>query len=140
MQNGLFEIKQNQEQPTKNHKHKSYAKPDKIWQNIREWNTIEGIELYKPLYDLCSQLFMLTYSNKLACLNYYIDIEVDESKTYTVMYAEIPDIWHLSLKERYNQHKQLLQRVLNNDPTLEYDEKVIDSETLTLFNYQTIYN
>lgn len=140
MQQCLFDSNNNQQVKQLHKKTPSYLKPDKIWQNIKEWNTIEGIELYKPLYDLCSQLFMLTYNHKLACLNYYIDEEMDETKSYTVMYAEIPDIWHLPLKERYNQHKDLLQRVINNDKTLVHDYKVIDSDKLTLFNYQTIYN
>ena len=120
------------------HKQSKYHKPDKIWQNIKEWNTIEGIELYKPLYDLCSQLFLLTCNNKLECLNYYIDEEIDESKSYTVMLAEIDNTWHLPLKERYEQHLKLLDRIMNNDTTLVHDEKIIDSDKLTLFNY--VYN
>ena len=37
----------------------SYRKTDKIKDFIKEWNTIENIELYEPLYKLCSQLCML---------------------------------------------------------------------------------
>ena len=112
--------KTKQKQPT-------YSQTEKIWENIKEWNTIEDIELYKPLYKLYSQLFMLTLNHKLACLNYYI--EDDE------MFAEIENTWDLSLKERYNLHQQLINRIKNNDPTLEYAEKVIDSDTPTLFSF-----
>lgn len=131
MQQSLF----NNIQPhISNKKSPTYKKPDKIWNNIKEWNTIEGIELYQPLYDLCSQLFILTCNHKLACLDYSITEEIDNDKTYTVMLAEIHDTCYLPLKERYKLHEELLNRILNNDPTLEYQDKPIDSDTLTLFN------
>lgn len=99
---------------------------DKIKADLKEWNTLEGVELYKDLYNVCSQLFNETFSHKLACLNYYIDNEKD-SEEYTVMYAEIKDTWQLEMKERYNAHKELLERVMSNDTTLIY----CNSETQT---------
>ena len=99
---------------------------DKIKADLKEWNTIEGVELYKNLYNVCFQLFNETFSHKLACLNYYIDNEND-SQEYTVMYAEIKDTWQLEMKERYNKHKELLERVMSNDTTLIY----CNSETQT---------
>lgn len=100
---------------------------DKTKKYLKEWNTIEGVELYKDLYNLCSQLFTETFSHKLACLNYYIDNERD-SEEYSVMYAEIKDTWQLEMKDRYNKHKELLERVMSNDTTLIYSE---NSETQT---------
>jgi hypothetical protein len=100
---------------------------DKIKADLKEWNTIEGIELYKELYNICSQLFNETFNRKLACLNYYIDNEKDNQE-YTVMYAEIKDTWELPMKERYKKHKDLLKRVMSNDTTLIYSE---NSETQT---------
>ena len=119
---------------TKKHR-PSHSQTDKIWENIKEWNTIEGIELYKPLYNICSQLFLLTINCKLACLNYYMDEEYEDGKLVTVMYAEIDNTWHLPLKERYNLHKELLEHILKQDIILEYDEKPIDSDNLTLFSF-----
>lgn len=94
---------------------------DKIKADLKEWNTLEGVELYKDLYNVCSQLFNETFNRKLACLNYYIDNEKD-SQEYTVMYAEIKGTWQLEMKERYNLHKKLLKRVMSNDTTLIYSE------------------
>ena len=97
---------------------------DKIEQTLKEWNTIENVELYEDLYNICSQLFSATQHKKLECLNYYIDHERDSEKgeEYTVMYAEIKNTYNLSMKERYNKHFDLLQRVLSNDKTLIYCE------------------
>lgn len=98
----------------------SYNKAEKIKKFLEEWNTIEDIELYKPLYDLCSQLFYETINNKLSCLNYYSDVEKDGKKTYNVNYAEIKDSYELPLKKRFELHKNLLERVISNDITLDY--------------------
>ena len=136
MQLSLFST-DNKPKPNKNRnhtKHKVSSTVDRTWQQIKEWNTIEGIELIKPLNDLYSQLFILTFNNKLECLNYYVDEESDESNSYTVMYAEIKDTWNLPLQERYNQHKELLERIKNHDTTLIYCQKEIQSDTLSLFN------
>ena len=133
----LFLTDNDKPKPNKNRnhtKHKISSTADKTWQQIKEWNTIEGIELIKPLNDLYSQLFMLTFNNKLECLNYYVDEEKDESNSYTVMYAEVKDTWNLPLQERYNQHKELLKRIKNNDTTLIHCQKDIQSDTLSLFN------
>ena len=112
------------------------SQTDKIWENIKQWNTIEGIELYEPLYNLYSQLFILTINHKLACLNYYTEDEIDDKgHIVTLMYAEIDDTWYLPMKERYRLHQELIEQIKNNDSTLEYDEKVIDSENLTLFSF-----
>lgn len=92
----------------------SYFKKIKINKNIDEMNTIEGIELYEPLYELYSQLFYTTLDDKLECLNYYIDIEEGQE----VHTAEIKDTWELPLKERYQKHLDLLQRVMSHDETL----------------------
>lgn len=137
MQLSLFSTDNDKPKPNKNRnhtKHKGSSTADKTWQQIKEWNTIEGIELIKPLNDLYSQLFILTFNNKLECLNYYVDEERDESNSYTVMYAEIKDTWQLPLQERYNQHKELLERIKNNDTTLIHCQKEIQSDTLSLFN------
>lgn len=137
MQLSLFSTDNDKPKPNKNRnhtKHKGSSTADKTWQQIKEWNTIEGIELIKPLNDLYSQLFILTFNNKLECLNYYVDEERDESNSYTVMYAEIKDTWKLPLQERYNQHKELLERIKNNDTTLIHCQKEIQSDTLSLFN------
>ena len=137
MQLSLFSTDNDKPKPNKNRnhtKHKGSSTADKTWQQIKEWNTIEGIELIKPLNELYSQLFILTFNNKLECLNYYVDEERDESNSYTVMYAEIKDTWKLPLQERYNQHKELLERIKNNDTTLIHCQKEIQSDTLSLFN------
>lgn len=98
----------------------SYNKAEKIKKFLDEWNTIEDIELYKPLYDLCSQLFYETINSKLSCLNYYSDIEQDGKKIYNVNYAEIKNTHELPLKKRFELHKNLLERVISNDITLDY--------------------
>lgn len=141
MQLSLFSTNKDKPKPNKNRnhtKHKISSTADKTWQQIKEWNTIEGIELIKPLNDLYSQLFILTFNDKLECLNYYVDEERDESNSYTVMYAEIKDTWNLPLQERYNQHKELLERIINHDKTLIHCQKEIQSDTLSLFD--CIYN
>ena len=117
--------------PTKN----NHSQTDKIWENIKEWNTIEGIELYEPLYNLYSQLFMLTFNNKLKCLNYYIEEDNIKGKIITLMYAEIKETWNLSLKERYQLHQDLIDRIKNNDTTLEYEDKSIEGDNPTLFSF-----
>ena len=122
-------------------KHKqppSFRMEEKVKQTLKEWNTIEDVELYKPLYELCSQLFLATQNNKLECLNYYIDHERDSEtgEEYTVMYAEIKDTWQLELKDRYNKHLDLLIRVMSNDTTLIYcnnSEVQADEGQLSLF-------
>lgn len=116
----------------------SYRKTDKIKDFIKEWNTIENIELYEPLYKVCSQLFLITQDRKLENVSYFIDHERDSEKgeEYTVMYAEINDTWHLPLQERYNKHKELLKRVMSNDTTLSYcSDSIIQSDEgqLSLF-------
>lgn len=115
---------------SRNSNNPNFRKEDKIKQHLKEWNTIENIELYEDLYNICSQLFNATVHHKLACLNYYVDHERDKEKgeEYTVMYAEIKDSWQLEMKERYNKHKELLERVMSNDTTLIYSE---NSETQT---------
>ena len=117
--------------PTKN----NHSQTDKIWENIKEWNTIEGIELYEPLYNLYSQLFMLTFNNKLKCLNYYIEEDNIKGKIITLMYAEIKETWNLSLKERYQLHQDLIDRIKNNDTTLVYEDKSIEGDNPTLFSF-----
>lgn len=103
---------------------------------VDEMNTIEGIELYKPLYELCSRLYHATQDKTLECLNYYRDTERDAEtgNEFIVFYAEIKDTWNLSMFERYNKHKELLERVMSNDTTLIYckKEKSIDEETLQI--------
>lgn len=103
---------------------------------IDEMNTIEGIELYEPLYELYSLLYFATENNTLECLNYYTDTERDTETgiEHSVFYAEIKDTWQLPMKERYNKHKELLQRVMSNDVTLIrcQKEKQIDEELLQL--------
>lgn len=117
----------------RNNKTPTYNKSDKIQKFIEEWNTIEGVELYQPLYEICSLLFLATQEHKLKCLNYYID----EEDKMPVMYAEIKDTWDLSLKRRYELHIDLLARVEENDPTLEYVETSViqenESGQLSLF-------
>ena len=104
-----------------------------------EMNTIEGIELYKPLYEICSLLYYATENNTLDCLNYYTDTERDAETgiEHSVFYAEIKDTWQLPMKERYHKHQELLERVMSNDTTLIYSkqEKQVDEELmqLTLF-------
>ena len=105
----------------------AFRMEEKIKQTLKEWNTIEDVELYEDLYKLCSQLFLATQYHNLACLNYYIDHERDNDtgEEYTVMYAEIKDTWDLPLKERYNKHKKLLKRVMSNDTTLIYCDNLV---------------
>lgn len=110
----------------------TYQKPDKIKQNIKKWNTIEHIYRYQTFYKICSALYLLTYNNQLSCLNYYIDIEKDGDKTFTVMYAEIEETSALSIKERIIKHIELL-RDIKNGVELERDIKKIDSDCVTLF-------
>lgn len=118
----------------------SYRKSDKIKQTLKEWNTIEGVELYAPLYQLYNKLFLATQNRKLECLDYYIDIErnSENEPDFPFMYAEIKGTWELPLKDRYKLHLQLMKRVLSNDKTLVYsDDNYIRSEEegqLTLFN------
>lgn len=116
----------------KNPDNPSFRKSDKIKEILREWNTIADVELYHDLYDLCSQLFLATQQKKLDCLNYYIDYESDSEngKIYTLMYCEIPNTWFLPLRTRYNLHKELLQKIFNNDNSLKYSSKKINCEQL----------
>lgn len=88
--------------------------------DIDEMNTIEGVELYKPLYDLYSQIFYATNTHRLACLGYFEEQFFEDEVTKTFNYAEITDTWKLELKERYNKHLELYERILRNDQTLEY--------------------
>lgn len=108
----------------------SFKKRDKIKETLREWNTIKDVELYQPLYELCSQLFLTTQNRHLECLNYYIDTENDGENcpNQVVMYAEIKDTWELPLKERYNKHLELLKRVMSNDTTLIYCNSITQSD------------
>lgn len=110
----------------------SYFKPDKVKQNIKKWNTIKHIYRYQTLYKICSSLYLLTFNNQLACLNYYSDTEVDCDKVYTVMYAEIDNTSALSIKERLLAHIKLL-RDIKNGVELEHDIKKVDSDCVTLF-------
>jgi hypothetical protein len=110
----------------------SYFKPDKVKQNIKKWNTIKHIYRYQTLYKICTNLYLLTFNNQLACLNYYSDTEIDCDKTYTVMYAEIDNTSALSIKERLLAHIKLL-RDIKNDVELEHDIKKVDSDCVTLF-------
>ena len=107
-------------------------KPDKIKNEIQKWNTIKHIYRYQTLYKICSALYLLTYENQLACLNYYSDTEIDENKTYIVMYAEIEQTSALSIKERVLKHIQLL-RDIKNGVEYEHDIKKVDSDCITLF-------
>lgn len=122
----IQEVKQKRPRPN----NPTRSLEEKIKADLKEWNTIEGIELYKDLYNVCSQLFNETINHKLACLNYYIDHERDSEKgeEYSIMYAEIKDTWQLEMKDRYNKHKELLKRVMSKDTTLIYCE---NSETQT---------
>ena len=101
-----------------------------------EMNTIDGIELYQPLYEICSLLYYATENNTLECLNYYTDTERDTETgaEHTVFYAEIKDTWNLPLKERYNKHQELLNRVMSNDITLIHSKQIkqVDEERLQL--------
>ena len=140
MQLSLFSTSTNNKtKPNNNHKKHKVSSTTAKWQQIQEWNTIEGIELIKPLNELYAQLFIMTFSQKLDCLNYFVDEEKDESNSYTMMYAEIKDTWQLPLPERYNQHKELLERIINHDNTLVYcQNKEVLSDKLSLFN--CVYN
>lgn len=116
----------------------TFYKQHKIQQNIDEMNTIEGIELYKPLYEVCRSLYMETLNKHLECLNYYKDIERDTEtgEKITFRYAEIKDTWELPLKERYQKHLDLLEKVMSNDITLVYCDSTIQSDNdiqLTFF-------
>jgi len=104
----------------------SYKKNDSINKIIQTYNTIPHIYRLKSLCVIYNRLFLLTFEKKLLCLNYFIE---DDGE----MYAEIEGTQLLSIKERVIAHIQLLRRVQNNDPTLEYDEKRIDSEVMSLF-------
>ena len=104
----------------------TYLKQNKIHQEIIKWNTIKHIYRYQTLYKLYNKLFILTYNHKLACLNYYIE---DDGE----MYAEIDETSAYSLKERVLKHIQLI-RDIKNGVELEYDEKKIDSDIITLFD------
>lgn len=119
-------------------KKKSVFRPqnDKIKKNIEEWNTLKHVYRYKTLYKICSLLYLLTYNNQLACLNYYVDTETDFKKTYTVMYAEIELTASLPIKERVLKHIKLL-RDIRNGVELEHDFKHIDCECSTLFELKS---
>ena len=125
--------------PEINCKNPSYSKNDKIYENIKEWNTIPHIYRLKNLYELCSKLYLLTCDKKLACLNYYVDHEKDNDtgKEYIIYCAEIKDTWDLPIKERFKQHAKLLKRVMSNDTTLIYFNSITQTEEsgqLTLFS------
>ena len=129
MQLYLFEVEQIKKRV---HDVPSYIKTDKIKENLKEWNTIKHIYRYQTLYKICEKLFLLTYNNQLACLNYYIDEEKDGDKMFTVMYAEIEETLNLSIKERVLKHINLLRQI-KNGIQLEHDIKRVDSEIVTLF-------
>jgi hypothetical protein len=107
-------------------------KSNKIKNDIKKWNTIKHIYRYQTFYKICSAIYLLTYENQLACLNYYSDTEIDNDKVYTVMYAEIEETSALSIKERVLKHIQLL-RDIKNGVEYEHDIKKIDSDCVTLF-------
>lgn len=135
-----IEVKSKKPKP----KNPSFKKEDKIKEFIKEWNTIEDIELYKDLYKLCSQLFLATQNRKLECLNYYIDYERDSetSEEEAVMYAEIKNTSNLPMKERYQKHLNLLKRVMSNDTTLIYCENSIsnpDNEAEENYGQQSLF-
>lgn len=114
-------------------KHNS-SKSETASKMLREWNTIPHVYRYQTLYKICEKIFNLTYDNRLINLNYYIEVEPDSDKTYTVMYAEIKDTSSLSLKERVLKHIDLLRRIKSGDETLEYgDSPVISADMGTLF-------
>ena len=129
MQLYLFEVEQIKKRV---HDVPSYIKTDKIKENLKEWNTIKHIYRYQTLYKICEILFLLTYNNQLACLNYYIDEEKVGDKMFTVMYAEIEETLNLSIKERVLKHINLLRQI-KNGIQLEHDIKRVDSEIVTLF-------
>lgn len=128
----LFAINNNQVKKRVHNITPNYFKPDKVKQNIKKWNTIKHIYRYQTLYKICSSLYLLTFSNQLACLNYYSDTEVDCDKVYTVMYAEIDNTSALSIKERLLAHINLL-RDIKSGIELEHDIKKVDSDCKTLF-------
>lgn len=111
----------------------TYTKTNKIKNNIKEWNTIKHIYRYQTFYKICSTLYFLTFDNQLACLDYYSETESDYEKTYTVKYAVVEETMALSIKERIQKHLALLRKIKNNDDTLEYDIKKIDSDNNSLF-------
>ena len=125
----LFEVNHKKR---KNNSDIKYSKSDKVKENIKKWNTIKHIYRYQTFYKICSSLYLLTYNNQLACLNYYVDVEKDYEKIYTVMYAEIENTSALSIKERILKHIDLLRKV-KNGVELEHDIKKIDSDCNTLF-------
>ena len=111
----------------------THFKNNKIKENIKKWNTIKHIYRYQTFYKICEYLFLLTYQHKLACLDYYIEEEIDNNKTYTIMYAYMESTANYPLKERILAHIDLIRRIKSKDTTLEYDFKKVDSEILTLF-------
>ena len=107
----------------------TYNKPEKIKEDLKEWNTIKHVYRYQTLYKICNKLFMQTYNNKLKCLTYYVE-DIDN-----FMYAVDESLSALSLKERILKHIELLRKVYNHDSSLEYDNnKKSVSEVVTLFN------
>ena len=111
----------------------AYLKINKVRKNIKEWNTIKHVYRYQTLYKICNILYLLTYNNQLSCLEYYNDVETENNKVYSVMYAEIEETSALSIKERVLKHIKLL-RDIKNGVELEHDIKKIDSDNITLFS------
>ena len=130
----LFAI--NNQIKKKTHTHKKalkYYKTNKVKENIKIWNTIKHVYRYQTLYKICNILYLLTYNNQLSCLEYYNDVETENNKVYSVMYAEIEETSALSIKERVLKHIKLL-RDIKNGVELEHDIKKIDSDNITLFS------
>lgn len=127
MQLSLFQVKIVENKKRERNKTPAWNKPDKIKQEIKTWNTIKHIYRYQTLYKLYNRLFILTYNKKLACLEYYIDDEVE-------MYAEIKNTEKLPIKERILLHLNLIRKIQNNDASLIYENKKINSDTDSLFN------
>ena len=89
MLQGLFDDEYTINQGRIHYSTPTYIKPNSIFKIIKELNTIPHIYRYKTLYKICSRIYLETYNNKLACLDYYIEDEKDHNKTYTIMYATI---------------------------------------------------
>ena len=85
---------------------------------IKKNNTELHIFRYTTLYKIYNKLYLMTFQNPLAILDYFI--EEDGS-----FYAGIKGSWHFKfyIKDRILLHLDLLRRIKNNDPTLEYTQK-----------------
>lgn len=115
-------------------KEPTFIKEEKTVDLIKKNNTEIHIFRYTTLYKIYNKLYLKTFTRPLANLNYYIE---DDGS----LFAEIKGSGKKYIKDRVLMHLDLLRKIKNNDPSLEYVENTeIKTENcqLSLFSTQSL--